>query len=281
MPRITKETIDSWSRQVDEVVTEYFTLHMEEGSEAALDKFEEYLDKFRPINRKVGIRTRLYPEQFGMIANTASLRYDQLELSGREKIIGALRSFLYGKHTSKIPFFTAELRQTSLLQDILLGDDIFWPKLNATAGMEDMDRNTLTQQLVDPRNNPILFALRATLYTTPAETRDHLSAERPTLLSQGIGIVAARILGRGLYDEYIHKFTPDRPRPVWVNTLQTYLSKHAAPCRPPILEQIAENDWPIRRIPLYTDYVEALDKLQAKAKTLVVRPDGQIGEKEL
>jgi hypothetical protein len=232
-----------WAVENDRVVGEYFTKFLENPAAARQD-MESYLGRFAAINREANILNRILPEQFGKIANIATMGYGEMDKDGRQETASVVWHFLTQKNSAKIPYYVGLLREPALMRDLAL----HWSALNWSASyqhecfMADNDWPAVQEQLKVPGENPLLFSLAAPLKSTPQEVRQSFETEYPELAGHGLDIIAAHMFNAGAHDEILSREMP-KHYTRWEAAIDKRLQNYADEYRQPLLERIASTDW--------------------------------------
>jgi hypothetical protein len=79
-----------WQMQTDRLVAEYFADYLSDPS-ATIANLTQFSKRFTPINDNANILTPVVPDQFGALANIASLRYRDCDKTGKLASPNALR----------------------------------------------------------------------------------------------------------------------------------------------------------------------------------------------
>jgi hypothetical protein len=238
------EYAQHFARATAELGAAYFDLYTHDPAGAVV-RLPEYLARFRGINQdprfQAGILNPIVPEQFGLIANIATLRYGESGPDQQRNTLKAIGGALITHNTLKIPFYTAELRDPSFVRDLCAHWDIYQPHIrNYTSMAEHADWPTIQAAMANHRVNPLMLALAVPLPSTPPETRAQFRQEYETVADQAVDVAAAIVLSRGASDEVSRDIVgPDRFPMSWEESIYHNLDHYAEEYRPLILAKIA------------------------------------------
>ncbi|MBI4098076.1 MAG: hypothetical protein HY426_03475 [Candidatus Levybacteria bacterium] len=245
---------DQYASQTEAVGLEYLRLFLTDPDHA-LESIGDYFGRFKDINRSVGILSRLTPEQFGMIANIASLHYTTFDRDRLITLHSKLHDYLKGRNSASIPGLTAQIRKPELLRDLVAHWDVInWP---STGGYTrflkgNTDWENVQQEIELRENNPVLFALTMPLDSTDPVAREHFRASYPELSHQGVDIIAAGLFNKGAHDEILRAEKGPSPDTAewyrahykgWEDSIYESLLRYGAEYHPAILRAITEAGW--------------------------------------
>lgn len=246
---------DQYALATEAVGFEYLRLCLTEPDQA-LESMGTYLHRFTGINSDAGIISGTTADQFGMIANIASLRYTTFERSRLLALHRHIDTFLSAKNSANIPGYTSKLRKPELLRDLVVHwSAIHWPNtddyIRFLKGTSDWE--TVQQHIERTDNNPVLFALSVPLALTDPVIRLRFRDEYPELAQQGIDIIAARLFNRRAHDEILRArgSTPELKQwyeehyKGWEESITASLARYAPEYRQDILRGITAAKWNI------------------------------------
>ena len=267
---------ETMMQRTAEISSGYFSLYLEQGAEAALDSFQDYLGRFAEGNRQAGILTPVMAEQFGLLANIASLRYDEADRDQRQAIIAKIEDYLSKRSGGSVSAFTAQLRNPLMLRDLVLHDaatNLPSAPYGYRRFLRDAEWPEVTASIEDPSNNPIVFGIFGLLDSTAPDTRSKLRDVYPELVEQSLNITAARLFCEGAHEEILMDQMPEMYN-TWEETIQKVLLDYAEEFRPLILQRLAETDW----ASLLLDPEFSFDELYQKLATtrFLLTEDGRL-----
>lgn len=245
---------DEYAEHTEAVGFEYLRLFLTEPDQA-LEGIGNYLNRFGNINRSAGILSRITSEQFGMIANIASLHYTTFDRGRLLVLHRQIREYLSGRHSSSIPGLTAQLRKPELIRDLVAHwSAINWPLTRSYARFLEgnTDWEGVQQQLELRKNNPVMFTLTVPLDSTDPRIRQRFRIMHPELAQQGIDIIAAHLFNSGAHDEILRAWgLPDTTEwyrahyRCWEESIYDQLTCYGAEYHFDILRAITEARWNI------------------------------------
>lgn len=243
---------EHFARGTDLVAAAYFSLFMADPDEA-IEQMGTYFSKFKDINNdphySIGLLTRMTPEQFGLIANIASLHYDSADEAERIRILNGLDGFLRTKSSMNLPGFVSTLRNPQLMGDLIFHwSSTYWDsQINSPLDhfLRTADVAAVEQQLQHPANNPLLFALAAPLKTTAPAAREYFRNAYPLLAEQGLDVIAAALLCQGAQEDVLHDHDPSFHKLTWESSIDAELKAYSEGYRLPLLERMISGDFKI------------------------------------
>jgi len=232
------------ARATAELSAEYFSLYMRSPDEA-ISQVPDYLERFCDINRdprfEAGVLNPIVPEQFGLIANIATLQYAESPAERRSTTLHIIGDSLVKQNTLQIPYYTAELRNPAFVRDLCAHWDIYLPNTRNYASMlQHADWPIIESAMANHRTNPLTLALAVPLPTTPPETRARFRQQYEKIADQGVNVLAAALLSRGASDEVSRDILGHERFPMtWEDSIYRSLDRYAEEYPALILTKIA------------------------------------------
>ncbi len=239
-----------YAQQTEAVGLDYLALFLTE-QDRALASMGNYFGRFGEINRAAGILSSLTAEQFGMIANIASLHYATFDQESLHLCLTQVAKYLNDRNSRSIPGLTAKLRKPQLVRDLVAHrQNVNYPADGPYGRFlqQNADWETVRQHIELRDNNPVLFAVTIPHARTDAEIRERFREAYPELAAQGIEIIAARLYNQGAHDEILsadpYLSTAARYKG-WEDSIYDTLEYYGPEYRHDILEAIAAARWNI------------------------------------
>ena len=238
---------DKYAQQTEAIGLDYLKLYLTEPDQA-LEEIGDYLSRFKDINRSAGILSRVTPDQFGMIANIASLHYTTIDRSRQIALHSKLHDYLKGRNSASIPGLTAQIRKPELLRDLVAHWDVInWPTTGSYARFlkDNIDWEAIQQNIELAENNPVMFALTVPLGSTDQGIRQKFRTAYPELSHQGVDIIAAGLFNQGAHDEILSAkpHNSDGFYKGWEDSIDEALASYGIEYRPEILRAITQAGW--------------------------------------